>query len=184
VGRLWSELEPWEWRARLAEVHPELNEQVLVDVGWEDPGIAPQVRAQRAREDAVRVALHWYADEGRPQPEQPTRYLPVGAVAYRPVPRWDPFPPLEELMGSSEAGGLARRDPLPVPEVTNAVRRRLIEGLSWPQIESDVGLSHRKLSYVRKALEHGDLGWDLNRDGLILGPHTRNTPAGLMLPPR
>jgi hypothetical protein len=79
---------------------------------------------------------------------------------------------------------LQRRDPLPTRQTTEAVRLRAVERESWPKIEEAVRLSHRKVDYIRVALNHGDLGWDLDRDCLTLGPETRNTAAGLVLPVR
>ena len=90
------------------------------------------------------------------------------------------LPPLED----KPADRLQRRDPLPFRATTEAVRLRIVEKTSWPEIESAVELSHRKIGYIRRALKHGDLGWDLDRDCPTLGPDTRNTPAGLALPVR
>jgi hypothetical protein len=61
---------------------------------------------------------------------------------------------------------------------------RIVDRLSWAKIEQAVGLSHRKVDYVRLALKHGDLGWDLDLGCITLGAETRNTAAGLVLPLR
>jgi hypothetical protein len=79
----------------------------------------------------------------------------------------------------------SERDPLPWRATERAVELRVANRLSWPKIEmADVGLSHRKLGYVRTALRHGDLSWDEELGGLTLGPETRNTTAGIVLPRR
>lgn len=82
-------------------------------------------------------------------------------------------------------GGLPRREPLPLRQVEEVVRLRVEQLMSWEKIgaaESVRPLSHRKIDYIRRALKDGDLSWDRNR--LALGPETRNTPAGLVLPAR
>ena len=78
----------------------------------------------------------------------------------------------------------SEREPLPFLKVEQAVRRRVLKQESWGEIEDAIGLSHRKVGYIRSALRYQDLGWDLDEDRISLGPLTRNTPAGLILPRR
>ncbi|MGH3085100.1 MAG: hypothetical protein ACRDNP_13820, partial [Gaiellaceae bacterium] len=61
---------------------------------------------------------------------------------------------------------------------------RLFERMPWEAIEKPASLSHRKVNYIRLAIKHGDLDWDHEHDRIVLGPKTRNTPAGLVLPVR
>jgi hypothetical protein len=49
--------------------------------------------------------------------------------------------------------------PLPTRPTTEAVRLRIVEAMSWPEIEQAVGLSHRKLNYILLAIAYDDLGW-------------------------
>lgn len=81
---------------------------------------------------------------------------------------------------------LPRRDAVPFRQAEEVVRLRVEQRMSWPKIEEaeSVQLSHRKIDYIRAALDHGDLEWDLDRKRLTLGTETRNTAAGLVLPPR
>jgi hypothetical protein len=179
-ARLWSELQPWERRAELAKVHPELHEDCLIASGRLVPELRPQIDAQKSKEDKLKIVLRYFGDERHPEPETRARRGP--AINGNPViecPHWERLPRLED-----ETDQLQRRDPLPTRATTEAVRLRVIEKESWPKIEESLVLSHRKVDYVRKALKHGDLGWDLDRDCLTLGPETRNTPAGLVLPAR
>ena len=121
-------------------------------------------------------------------------------VIHVPMPPED-FPRLHVLAGSETAfcnlvvaalleddgadgDRLQRRDPLPVPAATEVVRLRVVEEKSWPKIKAEVRLSNRKVNYINLALKHGDLGWDLDRRCITLGPETRNTRAGLVLPAR
>ena len=76
------------------------------------------------------------------------------------------------------------RDPLPVLDVTEAVRMKVTEDATYEEIEAATGLSTRKVGYIVKALNHrpvADLAWD---GSLVLGPETRNTAVGLILPVR
>jgi hypothetical protein len=77
--RLWSELQPWEWRSRLARVHPKLNEDCLIAEGRRVPELRPEIDAQKSKEDRVRVVLRYFGDERHPQPEpaNPPRYGPA-----------------------------------------------------------------------------------------------------------
>jgi hypothetical protein len=76
------------------------------------------------------------------------------------------------------------REPLPVLDVTEAVRLKVTKDATYEEIEAATGLSPRKVSYIMKALRHRpvpDLSWD---GSLRLGPETRNTSEGLILPAR
>src|SRR4029450_6905677 len=77
--RLWSELQLWEWRSRLARVHPKLNEDCLIAEGRRVPELRPEIDAQKSKEDRVRVVLPYCGDERHPQPEpaNPPRYGPA-----------------------------------------------------------------------------------------------------------
>jgi hypothetical protein len=88
------------------------------------------------------------------------------------------------LTHDKPASRLQQRDPLPVREVTEAVRLRAAEGTSWEKIEESVRLSHRKIGYLRKALKHGDLVWDADHGCTTFGPEAQNTAAGIVLPVR
>jgi hypothetical protein len=79
---------------------------------------------------------------------------------------------------------LRHRDPLPVQTTTTVLRLRVVGGYSWREIETATRLSRRKVGYIAAALKHGDLGWDLHQNCTVLGPDTRNTPAGLIVPKR
>jgi hypothetical protein len=87
---------------------------------------------------------------------------------------------------AGDAKNAVQRNPLPTRPTMSAVRLRMVDGESWPKIEKSnaVGLSHRNVNYIRLALKHGDLGWDLERDCLTFGPETRTTANGIVLPAR
>jgi hypothetical protein len=100
MGRLWPDLEPWERRARLAELG--LTEPMLLAIAEADPELAPQLRAQRNREDAIRAVLRWY--EQHPLREKLRSWSPMTGKAYeapprRPelaLPRLERLPPLDD----------------------------------------------------------------------------------------
>jgi hypothetical protein len=185
MGRLWPDLERWERRARLAELG--LTEPMLLAIAEADSELAPQLRAQRTPEDAIRAALRWY--EQHPLPAKLRSWSPMTGQAYEAPPRrpelalqrLERLPLLDDDDAST---AVAQRDPLPVPATSDAVGLRIVDRLSWAKIEQAVGLSHRKVDYVRLALKHGDLGWDLDLGCITLGAETRNTAAGLVLPLR
>jgi hypothetical protein len=77
----------------------------------------------------------------------------------------------------------SNREPLPVPQVTEAVRLRVTEGATFGRIVEETGLSTRKVGYIVHAIPR-DLDWDEAAGCLTLGPETRNTPTGLILPRR
>jgi hypothetical protein len=56
-SRLWSELPSWERRAELAKVHPDLTEDCLIACGLAVPELAPQIRAQKSKEDKAWIVL-------------------------------------------------------------------------------------------------------------------------------
>jgi hypothetical protein len=123
VGRLWSELEPWEWRLRLPEWHPDLNQWMLLWVGLKDPELAPRLQMLPTRDDRIRAALRWYADEGHAQPENPVAYSLPSALALLPVPRWGAAPPLDDegrIVSASKAG--AHERPIPDPTLLEIFR--------------------------------------------------------------
>ena len=80
--------------------------------------------------------------------------------------------------------GVQHRDPIPVPQLVEAVQLRLAEDMAWEQIEERVGLSHRKVNYIRQAIKAGDLSWAPNRAVPVFGPDTRNSAGGVTLPKR
>jgi hypothetical protein len=121
-ARLWSELPPWERRAELAKVHPDLTEGFLIADGLAVPELASQIEAQRSREDKVMVVLRHFGDEGHPQPEERGALAPLIfslgdpdlASKMRRSPGWGRLPPLEEKEPATEQPKAnAPRDRLP-----------------------------------------------------------------------
>ena len=168
----WSELPPTRLEVELAKLGIKLDH--LIWDGLHDPELKSILENLSSHDARRQVVLEWFGDEGHPQPMYTGR-----------THDWGRLPRLSEDVPSDR---LQRRDPLPTRQTIEAVRLRVVERLSWPKIEEKVGgvggLSHRKIDYIRLALKHEDLGWDLDRDGIALGPETRNTPKGLVLPKR
>jgi hypothetical protein len=171
--------------ARWSELPPEPLAIELAKLGITPKVLALDIRDVPEHRDACKLlspearlalALEWFGDQAHPQPEERTRWQTFGYT-----PDWEQLPRLED---DEPADRLQRRDPLPTLATTEAVRLRVVQDESWPRIEESLELSHRKVDYVRLALKHGDLGWDLDRGCITLGPETRNTPAGLVLPAR
>jgi hypothetical protein len=73
VGRLPSELGPWERQDYLAKLG--LIGQDLVAVALRDPELAPRIKAQPTRDGRERAALRAYAEEGHPWPGEPVAYM-------------------------------------------------------------------------------------------------------------
>lgn len=95
---LWSELEPRERRAKLAEVHPDLNEDCLLACGMAVPELAPRIKAQKSKEDKLWVVLRHFGDKGHPQPEGTIRYgAAINGRAVTECPRWEHLPPLDDV---------------------------------------------------------------------------------------
>jgi len=81
----------------LAKVHPELNEDCLIEAGRNISELRPQIDAQESKEDKMRIVLRHFGDEGHPEPETPARRGP--AINGDPViecPRWGRLPRLED----------------------------------------------------------------------------------------
>jgi hypothetical protein len=94
VGRLPSELGPWERQDYLSKLHAGLIADDLVAVALRDPKLAPRIKAQRTRDGRERAAMRAYFEEGHPWPEEPVAYQPHLVVwAPSPEPTPDPFAP-------------------------------------------------------------------------------------------
>ncbi len=96
----WADLAPWDRRARLARVHPRLQEDCLIAAGRSIPELRPAIDAQTSKEDRLRVVLRHFGDEGHPNPdpENPPKHGPAinGNIAAHDCPPWERLPPLED----------------------------------------------------------------------------------------
>jgi hypothetical protein len=79
---------------------------------------------------------------------------------------------------------LPRRQPIPVPQLTEAVRLFVVERASIRDVATKTGLSRRRAEYVKAALAHGDLAWDNRHRCLGSDLSEWNGPEGVRLPVR
>jgi hypothetical protein len=78
-----------------------------------------------------------------------------------------------------------QRDPIPVPQLTEAARQLEVEHASLRDAgEAAEHLSTRKVEYVKTALAWGDLTWDHRHDCLGPIPRQWQSPDGVRLPKR
>jgi len=172
--RLWTELAPWERRARLASVHPELTEDALVAAGLAVPELAPQISGQESWEGKVMVVLRYFGDEGNPQPERGGgKRVPLlfdlmdpgapgrNAHLLRPAPDWGRLPPPEKEHAKEDdlVGGLPyRKADYEAAGKLYRARKMTVEG-----IETRTSLSTRRAyriyrQYEAAAVIYGDGG--------------------------
>lgn len=108
----WPDLEPWDRRARLARVHPDLTEDCLIAQGRSIPELRPEIDAQKSKEDCLRVVLRYFGDEGNlnPDPENPAIHGPGinDFIAAHNCPPWKELPPVESTAAlAGERGTVA-----------------------------------------------------------------------------
>jgi hypothetical protein len=126
--RLWSELAPWERRAELARWRPDVTEDVLVLDGLDVPELRPQIEAQDAAEDRLRVVFRHFGDQRRPQPAERSDWHGDGLT-----PDWGNLPPLVDIEEPDGDGGTgstrgAKEKGIPDRELWWIIRRRLEKG--------------------------------------------------------
>jgi hypothetical protein len=169
----WSELPRWRLEVELAKIGTTISE--FVCDARDVPELQPWIE-DLSPDAKLQVALEWFGDQGNPQPAERQDWHGYGRT-----PDWlgGRLPALED---GEPASRIQHRDPLPPRQTADAIQLRVVEHKSWPKIRKATGISHRKVNYIRLALKHGDLAWD--RGSIALGPETRNTPAGLVLPVR
>lgn len=138
----WADLEPWDRRARLARVHPQLLEDCLVAAGRSIPELRPEIDAQRSREDRVRVVLRYFGDEQHPNPD-PEHPAPHGPGVAHDCPRWVRLPPLEDSEAQAERGGPA--------DATAGRKSR------WHRVDLETIFVKRAELSARKLVQSGEL---------------------------
>jgi hypothetical protein len=129
-----------------------------------------------ARFRAIRTTQMLYG--ARTGPEGAAERAALDAEFWQLVAAWD------RLVETAPAPWVQHRDPLPVDDVREVVRRHVVGGESWREIIKRGLLSKRKTEYVAKALTAGDLGWDVPSGALTLGGGTENSSGGIRLPKR
>jgi hypothetical protein len=158
--RLWSTLQPWERRAELAKVHPDLTEGCLIACGRAVPELAPQIRAQRSKEDQLKVVLRYFGDEGHPQPEGPVRYGP--AINGEPViqcPPWGRLPRLEDdtlVENDDLVGGW----PYSRAHYDAAGKLHTRGKMTLAGVEKRTGLKRKRAYRLYRQFKHGAVAYD------------------------
>jgi hypothetical protein len=168
-------IEAW-YRARVAEIQAQYQELLGEWQSWD---------AGAAGAEAARTGAFFFpVDPKRAAEERDKKIEECERTYLRKVEVLE----ARQRLAVEDVDTSSQRDPLPIRKVERVVRLRLVDRLSWPEIEEGEkakgGLSHRKINYVREAIEFDDLGWDFGGNCLTLGPETRNTPAGFVLPRR
>ncbi len=122
---LWSELRPWERRARLAQVHPDLTEDALIADGRNVAELRPQIDAQKSKDDQVLIVLSYFGDQRHPQPAELAKYGPaINGKAVLLSPRWGRLPPLDDDIAARDKRG-AKELGIPERELWWIIEHRL-----------------------------------------------------------
>ncbi len=180
--RLWSKLEPWEWRDELARVHPELTEGCLIACGRAVPELAPRINAQKSKEDQMRVVLRYFGDEGHTQPDGTTRY--GGAINGGGViecPRWERLPPLEGAApGETKLDERGEKSRIPYPSFWWILEQRVKRGkAATPYSLSERTRRSTRMSFVGRTLMTHLVKWiDDNPEAAARAHELHEPPAG------
>jgi hypothetical protein len=181
----WSELPPWQRRAELAKVHPDLTEAFLIADGLAVPELAPQIKAQKSKEDKVMVVVRYFGDEGHRQPEERGALAPLAfslgdpdlASKMRQSPPWGRLPPLDDDQPSEDVPLLRTVDKsrgalLPAALIETALQRHERDGLGRRTLAAVIpGLTEWTAGQVLRWYEVGKpAGLWLDDDRLRYGP--------------
>jgi hypothetical protein len=145
-------------------------------------------QAYRAMQPATMAQVYLaMPDDGRPRPLVRPLVLPKvepPAGASRVELGAETVERLAEIFHQGDAPDVSWHEPIPTRLVDLVLRLRVEDRMTWDAMVTALAgqLSHRKVHYIRDSLKHGDLTWD--DGGTDLGPLTRNTTNGIVLPGR
>lgn len=189
-ARLWSQLPPWERRAKLAEVHRDLTEDFLIADGLAVAELAPQIKAQKSKEDKVMVVLRYFGDEGHPQPEERGALAPLifglgesaEAIAARArrSPPWGQLPQLEPDEPGPPTGDkndLLGGEPYSRVEYMEAGKLHAKNKMTIQGIENHTSLKQKRAYRIYRQFREGAVVYD--DAGLRPGPGYRWDPFEL-----